>query len=113
MYIHRALEPLLEEALSQFPAVLITGPRQAGKSTLLQHKLKGYTYVTLDDPMIRAVANEDPELFLSTYSTPLVIDEIQYAPNLLPYLKIQIYAKRNINGRFVLTGSQIFQLMKG
>lgn len=113
MYIHRAIEPILAEALSQFPAVLITGPRQAGKSTLLQHVLKGYTYVTLDDPIIRAAANEDPELFLSTYKAPLIIDEIQYAPNLFSYLKLRIDANRQEYGRYVLTGSQTFQLMKG
>ena len=113
MYIHREIEPLLAEALSQFPAVLITGPRQAGKSTLLQNILKGYTYTTLDDPMIRSMANQDPELFLSTYPTPLIIDEIQYAPNLLSYLKLRIDEKRREYGRYVLTGSQTFQLMKG
>ncbi len=113
MYIHRAIEPLLKEALSQFPIVLITGPRQAGKSTLLLHNLKNYNYVTLDDPLVRSMANEDPALFLSTYSAPLVIDEIQYAPNLFPYLKMQVDANRRAYGRFVLTGSQIFQLMSG
>lgn len=113
MYIHRELEQLLLEAISQFPSVLITGPRQAGKSTLLQHTLKNYKYVTLDDPLIRALANEDPELFLSTHPSPLIIDEIQYAPHLLSYLKMRIDAKRQENGRYVLTGSQTFQLMKG
>lgn len=113
MYMTREIEPLLLEALSQFPAVLITGPRQAGKSTLLQHTLKNYTYVTLDDPLNRQLANEDPELFLSSYKTPLIIDEIQYAPNLFPYLKIKIDENRSQCGHFVLTGSQTFQLMKG
>lgn len=112
-YIHRTIEASLKEALTQFPAVLITGPRQAGKSTLLQHVLKGYTYATLDDPMIRSMAIQDPELFLSTHPTPLIIDEIQYAPELFSYLKMQIDAKRQEYGRYVLTGSQIFQLMKG
>lgn len=113
MYILREIEELLEGALKQFPACLITGPRQAGKSTLLQNKLKNYRYVTLDDPLIRAMANEDPKLFLTHYKPPLIIDEIQYAPGLLPYLKILIDENRDKYGQYVLTGSQIFQLMKG
>ncbi|MGH2612731.1 MAG: ATP-binding protein, partial [Rhabdochlamydiaceae bacterium] len=113
MYILREIEELLEVALKQFPACLITGPRQAGKSTLLQNKLKNYRYVTLDDPLIRSMANEDPKLFLGHYKPPLIIDEIQYAPSLLPYLKIIIDQNRDQYGQYVLTGSQIFQLMKG
>ncbi len=113
MYIRRAIESLLEEALKQFPVCLITGARQSGKSTLLQNFLKGYTYVTLDDPVHRAMANEDPELFLSSFPPPVVIDEIQYAPNLFSYIKIRIDQKRHEYGQYVLTGSQVFQLMKG
>lgn len=113
MYFRRLLEKNLSEALRQFPICLITGPRQAGKSTLLQNTLKQFTYVTLDDPMSRQLANDDPELFLSQYQAPLIIDEIQYAPNLLPYLKIRIDKHRHIYGQYVLTGSQVFQLMKG
>lgn len=113
MYISREIEELLDVALKQFPACLITGPRQAGKSTLLQNKLKNYRYVTLDDPLIRELANEDPRLFLNNYKAPLIIDEIQYAPGLLSYLKIAIDENRDQYGQYVLTGSQIFQLMKG
>lgn len=113
MYIHRAIEPSLAIAISQFPAVLITGPRQTGKSTLVRHALPKYTYVTLDDSMARAMAVQDPELFLSAYPEPLIIDEIQYAPELFSYLKLRIDQDRQKYGRYVLTGSQTFQLMKG
>lgn len=112
-YISRAIEKNLQEALSQFPACLITGPRQAGKSTLLQNVLKDYTYITLDDPVHRSMADQDPELFLSSFPAPLIIDEIQYVPKLLSYIKIRIDQKRRIPGQYVLTGSQVFQLMKG
>jgi uncharacterized protein len=112
-YLHRDLEKPLQEALKQFPVVLITGPRQAGKSTLLQHCLKGYRYVTFDDILIRNLAESDPELFLKTYESPLIIDEIQYVPSLLSYIKIRVDNHRRVHGQYVLTGSQIFSLMKG
>ena len=113
MYLHRHLEKPLKEALTQFPAVLITGPRQAGKSTLLQHTLKGYQYVSFDDVLIRNLAESDPVLFLKTYEAPLILDEIQYVPSLLPYIKMKIDASRRKYGQYVLTGSQLFPLMKG
>lgn len=113
MYIERAIEARLKKALSQFPSCVITGPRQSGKSTLLKHCLPGYTYVTFDNPLMRKLALEDPELFLSTHPEPLILDEIQYAPELLSYLKLKIDQNRDVPGRFVLTGSQTFNLMKG
>lgn len=113
MYLHRKLEKPLKQALEQFPVVLVTGPRQAGKSTLLQHCLKDYHYVTLDDILIRNLAISDPALFLNSYDVPLIIDEIQYAPSLLPYIKMKVDADRRKHGQYVLTGSQIFPLMKG
>lgn len=113
MYFLRLIEKPLLQALAQFPVCLITGPRQAGKSTLLQNALKGFRYVTLDDPLIRTLANEDPELFFSNNPAPLIIDEIQYAPGLLPYLKMRVDAERRKYGQYILTGSQVFQLMKG
>jgi len=113
MYLHRKLEHPLKEALKQFPAVLVTGPRQAGKSTLLQHALKGVNYVTFDDILARNLAETDPTLFLKTYETPLILDEIQYTPALFSPLKLKIDANRREMGQYILTGSQIFPLMKG
>jgi predicted AAA+ superfamily ATPase len=113
MYIKRKLEVNVKKALKQFPAVFITGPRQAGKSTLLRHTLSNYNYVNFDNPLVRSLAQKDPELFLQNNPTPLIIDEVQYVPELLSYLKIRIDANRRLMGQYVLTGSQSFQLMKG
>ena len=111
-YYKRELESLLKKALKQFPVILITGARQTGKSTLLQHLLKKYTYVTLDDPIIREKAKKDPKKFLSQFKE-VVIDEIQYAPELLSYIKMNVDKKRQKMGQYILTGSQIFQVMQG
>jgi predicted AAA+ superfamily ATPase len=114
MYLPRKLEYPLLEALKQFPVVLVTGPRQAGKSTLLQHILKnGYTYVTFDDILLRNLAESDPALFLNTYEPPLILDEIQYVPSLFSYLKQKVDTHRRNYGQYILTGSQLFSLMKG
>jgi hypothetical protein len=88
-YIKRNISTPLKRAVHQFPVVLVTGPRQAGKSTLLQEEFKDYTYVTLDDAIIRNLAKTEPKLFLKTYQPPLIIDEIQYVPSLLEEIKIE------------------------
>ncbi len=112
MYIKREIEELLAKCLKQFPAIIITGSRQAGKSTLLSTFLKHYSYVSLDDPLKRQLAKDEPELFLNSNPTPLIIDEIQYAPELLSYIKIRIDQDRQNYGQYVLTGSQVFPMMK-
>lgn len=114
MYISRALEEPLKEALDQFPVVVLTGARQVGKSTLLTRVLeKSHLYVTLDDPLLRRLAREDPSLFLRRHPAPCIVDEIQYAPELLPYIKMLVDAERRKTGQYVLTGSQVFPLMQG
>jgi predicted AAA+ superfamily ATPase len=99
--------------LQQFPAVAVTGPRQSGKSTLLKHALPDAAYRSLDDPQVRRLAEEDPRLFLDTPGEQLLVDEVQYAPALLSHVKLRIDERRDVRGRFVLTGSQQFHLIKG
>ncbi|MDR1589213.1 MAG: AAA family ATPase, partial [Oscillospiraceae bacterium] len=112
MYIRRALEDTAKKISESFPVLLVTGPRQVGKTTLLTHLAEdGRRYVTLDDPDVRATAKRDPALFLQRYTPPLLIDEIQYAPEILPYIKIFVDKSRK-NGEFWLTGSQAFHMMK-
>ena len=114
MYIERKIEQQLNYLSEHFPSVVIAGARQTGKTTLIKKLIggrAGMTYVTLDYPRIRELARTDPELFLQQYPAPLIIDEVQYAPELLPYIKIRIDESRR-NGQFFLTGSQMFRLMK-
>lgn len=96
-----------------FKVIYLSGPRQVGKTTLLLHlaeKIK-VNYVSLDDLQKRRLAQEDPELFLQRYPAPLLIDEVQYAPNLFPYIKIKVDNSEK-NGQYWLTGSQQFAVMK-
>ena len=122
-YIKRNIEKVFKEMENTFPVVMVTGPRQVGKTTLLKELIenKRINYVTLDNLDARALAKEDPELFLRTYETPLIIDEFQYAPNILSYIKIKVDEKRQeklkddnvkVNGLFYLTGSQAFEIME-
>ena len=110
-YIERSLEPVLKRAASEFPAVVLTGPRQAGKTTLLQRVFgASYRYVSLDLPDVRAAALDDPRGFLEMNGPPVIFDEVQHAPILLPYIRERIDADRGAHGRYLLTGSQNLML---
>jgi uncharacterized protein len=111
MYITRTIEDLITETSSHFGVVLLTGARQVGKSTVLKHCDDKRTYVTLDNPTIRELAINDPKLFMQRYQHPVIIDEIQYVPELLPYIKMEVDTKKT-NGAYWLTGSQQFHMMK-
>jgi len=112
MYFDRNITNCIEKANITFPVVLITGPRQVGKTTVFENVREPQrTYVTLDDPQLRSLAQTDPLLFLQSYEPPVLIDEVQYAPQLFPYIKM-IVDKEKKKGMFWLTGSQQFQLMK-
>lgn len=99
--------------MQAFPSLLLSGPRQSGKTTFLKEEILslGYQIHFLDDPPTRLFAREDPAGFLQTYSPPLILDEIQYAPEILPLLKRRIDENRQ-PGQWILTGSQQFQLMQ-
>lgn len=106
-YIKRGLERVLTKAVKEFPAVVLTGPRQSGKTTLLKHLFgDSYRYVSLELPDIRAAAETDPRGFMEMYAPPVIYDEIQYAPGLLPYIKEHIDSHREVAGQYLLTGSQ-------
>lgn len=111
MYIKRTSEDVIKNLSKQFKVVLVTGARQVGKSTLLKHCDENRNYVSLDDLSERELAINEPKLFLEAHKAPLIIDEIQYAPNLLSYIKL-IVDKSDKKGQYWLTGSQQFHLMK-
>ncbi|MDI6706303.1 MAG: ATP-binding protein [Bacillota bacterium] len=110
-YIKRNIETTLQKIAKMFPAVLITGARQVGKTTLLKHITTGVQYITLDDPILLQSAIEEAGSFFKTTPPPVIVDEIQYAPNLFPYIKI-IADETGKKGQFYLTGSQQFKMMK-
>lgn len=113
MYLHRTIAPVIEKMSAHFPALLISGARQVGKTTLLRALSNGERrYASLDDPRVLTLAREDPPLLFERFPPPLLLDEVQYAPELFPYMKMLIDNDRT-PGRFWLTGSQQFHLMRG
>lgn len=115
-YIARHMEKRIMELSESYSAILLTGPRQSGKTTMLRSlaetENKGRKYVSLDDLATRDMAKNDPALFLQMHKPPVLIDEVQYAPELFTYIKIHIDEHHN-PGDFWMTGSQIFRLMRG
>lgn len=106
-YIERTLEPVIRRAVQEFPVVVLTGPRQSGKTTLLRHLFAaGCRYASLDTMDVRAAASDDPRGFLALYPPPVIFDEVQYVPELLSYIKERVDADRGRTGQYILTGSQ-------
>lgn len=111
-YIKRGLEKKILSLSQEYSAILITGPRQVGKTTVLRQLMnEARAYVTLDDLEERALARNDPALFWQMHSRPILIDEIQYAPQLFSYIKIEI-DNGAAPGSFWLIGSQAFRMME-
>ena len=112
MYYERTVEPTIKSISQTFPVLIVTGPRQVGKTTLLSRMAeKDRKIVSLDNPTIRAFAKRDPEMFLQRYQPPVLIDEVQYAPELFDYIKVYVDREKR-QGDFWLTGSQTFRMMK-
>ena len=113
-YISRNLETVVSQLTKEYPVVLLTGPRQVGKTTMLKKLMENTNrgYVSLDDLNARNLAKSDPELFLQLHKPPILIDEVQYAPELFTYIKMHVDKNQN-PGDFWLTGSQVFKLMRG
>jgi len=112
-YIQRTIEETLKKAANEFPVVVLTGPRQSGKTTVLHHLFSAAAgYVSLEAPDIQDAATRDPRGFLTLHPPPVIIDEVQYAADLLlPYIKEQVDENRALKGQFFLTGSQNLLLL--
>ena len=108
----REVKERIKKINDTFRVLVVTGPRQVGKTTLLESVMpENMTKVSLDDETLRKEAQENPKIFLDSYPTPLFIDEVQYAPELFPYIKMKV-DKDKTRGQYWLSGSQLFDLMK-
>lgn len=112
-YIPRSLEPVIKRAVDEFPVLALVGPRQSGKTTLLKRLYEShYPIVSLETPDVRLAALGDPRGFLNLHPSPVIFDEIQYVPELLPYIKERVDVRRREAGQYILTGSQNLLLMQ-
>lgn len=116
MYKKRIIEQAVIKATKTFPVVMLTGSRQTGKTTTLRMLDTNRRFITLDDLQLRRFAREDPKGFINNFKPPVFIDEFQYAPDILPYIKIAVDEKRtqmqSANGDYWLSGSQNFKMME-
>jgi predicted AAA+ superfamily ATPase len=113
MWIERSISSRLKRLAGSRPVVVLTGARQTGKTALLRRLFPDHHYVTLDLPSEASQAEQDPVAFLKRHPTPLIVDEVQYAPSLFRHLKLEVDQDRSLNGRYLLSGSQPFALMQG
>lgn len=113
MWVTRQIEDRIRRTARTRPALVLTGARQTGKTSVLRRLYPDHDFVSLDLPGEAEQAEREPEAFLSRHPPPVIIDEVQYAPALFRHLKVAIDARRNRYGQFLLTGSQKFTLMKG
>jgi predicted AAA+ superfamily ATPase len=112
MWINREIESTLTQIATKRPALILTGSRQSGKTSLLTHAFQSHRYISLDVPIVAEEAENSGSDFIVKFKPPLILDEIQYAPTFLRYIKADIENHREQNGRFLITGSQKFALMK-
>jgi predicted AAA+ superfamily ATPase len=112
MWIERDISQKINGLAQSFPAVVVTGARQTGKTSLLRRLFVDHTYVSLDIPSTAEMASRNPNEFFDYYSPPMLVDEVQYAPELFRHVKVVIDQHRHTMGQFILTGSQKFPLMQ-
>ena len=111
MYIRRHVEEIINKLFQAYPVIIITGPRQVGKSTLLKKYFSDINYITMDDLADCEAVKRDSKDFLELQGTPLILDEVQLVPEIFPTLKLIIDSDRH-NSMYILTGSQRYQLMQ-